>query len=242
MLSILKRTGQPPTEAQFQEWAAGEYADTAGVADNGDTLTMVDYCRSYLAVCMEELGNFRPDTLRWHIERRLVLSQDLAMFGTADLLATGRNVRTEGGDWEGLIADLKYGKGKPVSAVNNPQLAYYAVALKRMSDKPLQRVKVVVVQPRVPSRWYTTVTYTLEELAQWEDRLISAGEEAMRMFLGLTPPRYEAGRHCWWCPARQKCATYAAHGATEGFTDVTSETSLTTTTKTTEAYDPTNTD
>jgi predicted RecB family nuclease len=134
------------------------------------------------------------------IEQKLTFSADMQMFGTADFLATG----TIGGIASGIIVDLKYGKGKKVKTTDNSQLAYYAVALKLSSKKNLQRVKVVVVQPRVqPSsgeQWYNK-----EQLEDWHSRLTLAAESALMMAGGAKTPTYQEGSWCWFCPGKSIC-------------------------------------
>lgn len=205
----------------FAEWER-EYADTVTSEDtpNRRPWSMVDYVRQYFTVCVDQLNCFDdPRAAGYRVEHRMVLDRDLGMFGTADLAASGQ----VGGRWRGLVCDLKYGKGKPVSAEGNPQLAYYACALLGSSKHPLESVRVVVVQPRVLRRWYTVQDYTREELLEWTKRLRAAAEEALAMRVGLRPPTYATGGHCWFCPARRGCATYAAERASTGFTDVSGE-------------------
>ena len=160
---------------------------------------MFDYVMEYVTACMEEAAKFDGDP-SVRIEQRLTFSEDMKMFGTADFLATG----TMNGIATGVIVDLKYGKGKKVKTTDNSQLAYYAVALKQASKKDLQRVKVLVVQPRVqPSSGFQW--YTRQELEDWQLKLTLAAENALMMAGGAKTPTYQEGSWCWFCPGKSIC-------------------------------------
>ena len=85
-------------------------------------------------------------------------------FGTADCVILSNN--------ECHVMDLKYGKGVPVYAEENPQLSLYAlgvIAAYRMFY-PIEKVTLHVIQPRLDnfSYWETTVT----ELQQWAEEVV----------------------------------------------------------------------
>lgn len=159
---------------------------------------MIAHCQAYVDRCREELASFdqAPKAPQFRIEQRLVFDDDLGMFGTADFLATGYKT----GVPCGLVVDLKYGKGKPVKAEANPQLAYYATALWKQSKLGLKSVKVVVFQPRVPNG-VTEVIYQEEDLRYWARTLLAGAEKCVWQHL-MKKPEYVTGRHCWFCPAR----------------------------------------
>jgi predicted RecB family nuclease len=160
---------------------------------------MFDYVMQYVEVCFDEVAQFGADPAV-RIEQRLTFSEDMKMFGTADFLATG----VVNGVSTGVIVDLKYGKGKKVKTTDNPQLAYYAVALKLTSKRKLERVKVKVVQPRMEhfsgEQWYT-----VEELDHWHLKLSMAAESALMMAGGAKTPAYKEGSWCWFCPGKSIC-------------------------------------
>lgn len=160
---------------------------------------MYENVMMYVERCIEEASLFdHTPTIR--IEQRLTLSADMDMFGTADFLATG-NID---GIPCGVIVDLKYGKGKKVKTHDNPQLAYYAVALRATSKKKLQRVKVGIVQPRVDEaqgeQWFES-----HELDAWQNKLTLGAENALWMLGGGRQPAYREGSWCWFCPAKKIC-------------------------------------
>lgn len=176
-----------------------EYADTEFDTGDGRRWGMVDYAMTYVNLCLEQVAGFdgKPAV---KIEHRLVLDQELGMFGTLDFVASG--VRK--GAWTGMVVDLKYGKGKRVKVEDNPQLAYYAVALKRNSKKPLEQVKAVVVQPRL-AQFYSELWYAGWELEEWERKLKAGAEKAVRQLMGIEPRELKRGGWCWFCPAKAVC-------------------------------------
>lgn len=153
----------------------------------------------YVYCCTGEVAAFdsRP-TIK--IEQRLIFSDDMKMFGTADFIATGMME----GISTGVIVDLKYGKGKKVKTEENSQLAYYAVALKLCSKKNLERIKVRVVQPRVGeldgSQWFSA-----EALDHWKLKLMLGAENALMMAGKLREPKFKEGGWCWFCPGKGIC-------------------------------------
>ena len=66
-------------------------------------------------------------------------------FGTGDVIIIGSNVM--------YVIDLKYGKGVPVSADNNPQMMLYAIGaiLEYSILYNIEQVVMVVIQPRLDS-------------------------------------------------------------------------------------------
>jgi len=174
-------------------------------ADHG----MYENVMQYVEHCLYEVAQFdsRP-TIR--VEQRLTLSSDMDMFGTADFLATG----LMNGEPVGVIVDLKYGKGKKVKTQDNPQLAYYAVALKLSSKKNIKRIKVSIVQPRVDepigSQWFD-----LDSLNDWQGKFILGAEDALWMLGKAKKPVYQEGSWCWFCPGKKACPLIAERVGTK---------------------------
>ncbi len=219
LFKLWERGGRAPLAYEALEPYREQYADTVEEGPNGEPWSMVDYATTYFTACVEELARFEPDTMVYHAERRLVLDRELGMFGTADLMATGKVA----GEWWGLICDLKYGRS-PVYVKKNKQFAYYAAALATMSKRPLVGVRVVMVQPRLRI-WRREIEYTREELQEWTKTLKEGADKALRMRIGLLSPEFSVGGHCWFCPAREhgKCEAYATkhqRDASEGFEEV----------------------
>lgn len=116
------------------------------------------------------------------------------------------------------IADLKWGRGIPVSPVRNKQLRIYALGfwwnVARHHSKATD-FRIVIDQPRNSAgggEWRTTL-----------DELLAFGEEAMRAAEATrapNPPRVASYDGCLWCKRRQQppsepgalsgCKTYDA--------------------------------
>lgn len=176
-----------------------EYADTHD--DDKGGWSMVDFALTYVHACLGEVEAFDADLenpVAVRLEQRLEFNAEMGMFGTADFFATG----TRGGVPYGVVVDLKYGK-KKVNVVDNPQLGYYAVALKKGSKRKLEKVKVRVVQPRI-DHWFSDVEYTAAELSEWHKTLTLGAEKAI-LQIGSKSPELKAGGWCWFCPARSIC-------------------------------------
>lgn len=193
------------SEVILHEWIKCNYtlSDEFLEACKAKDEEMYGYVMQYVHACAEEAMAF-DSTPTIKIEQRLTFNEDMAMFGTADFIATG----LRDGKPMGVIVDLKYGKGKKVKTEDNPQLAYYAVALKKCSKKSLSSVKVRIVQPRIGDV-STSVTYSSEELKTWEDKLTMGAEEALWMAGKAKSPIYKEGSWCWFCPAKSVCPEIA---------------------------------
>ena len=192
-------------------WIEGlrpEYEDTVK-----DGWSMLDYAMTYVNLCIDEVENFDPGTdVSVRLEQRIVFNADMAMFGTVDFFATG----TRGGVAYGVIVDFKYGK-KKIPVENNPQLAYYAVALKRGSKKKLEKVKVRVVQPRVTA-FFADVEYDQAGLQEWNKRLTLGAERAL-LQINAKKPELKGGAWCWFCPARNVCPEKAREASVRAADD-----------------------
>lgn len=164
---------------------------------------MFDFVMQYVYACVEEAMAF-DSTPTIRIEQRLTFNEDMAMFGTADFIATG----VMNGVSTGVIVDLKYGKGKKVKTEGNPQLAYYAVALRSCSKKRLEQVRVRIVQPRI-SDTSTSITFSKDDLDAWGLKLTLGAEQALWMAGKAKAPQYKEGSWCWFCPAKSVCPEIA---------------------------------
>jgi hypothetical protein len=164
---------------------------------------MFDFVMQYVYACVEEAMAF-DNTPTIRIEQRLTFNEDMKMFGTADFIATG----VQDGKATGVIVDLKYGRGKKVKTEGNPQLAYYAVALRSCSKKKLEQIKVRIVQPRVEDA-STSITFSKDDLDAWGLKLTLGAEQALWMAGKAKAPMYKEGGWCWFCPAKQVCPEIA---------------------------------
>lgn len=155
------------------------------------------------------------ENARWHID----LVQDIMMqvhgaaevfvevrvrpgipdcFGTADtIVATEKTLH---------VVDYKYGRGIPVSAVQNTQLKLYGLGayemLKVLYD--FEDVQLHIVQPRLSS--VSTWELSLEELLAWRQDTVLPAVEKIRNHTGDLKP---GKKICQWCPAKALCPARA---------------------------------
>lgn len=130
------------------------------------------------------------------VEQRVAFQSIPGAFGTADII--GRTEQSV------VILDWKFGRGVPVSAVENTQGLFYAAAAAEDPKtahyfKDVDTVEIIVVQPAFDppfSRW----TAPLTRLTDLRLKLISA----LRQSEQNNPPM-EAGDHCRWCAAKPVC-------------------------------------
>ncbi|HZK52643.1 MAG TPA: DUF2800 domain-containing protein [Desulfosporosinus sp.] len=113
-------------------------------------------------------------------------------FGTGDCIVIGGNSLT--------IVDLKYGKGVPVSAVENPQMKLYALGayLAYSFLYPLETVKMVVVQPRLDS--ISEHEISVDQLLEWGESIKPLAQSAFK-----GEGEFIAGDHCRFCRAKAPC-------------------------------------
>lgn len=119
-------------------------------------------------------------------------------FGTSDVVIIG-------GD-KLFITDLKYGKGKPVSAIDNPQLKAYGLGALKSFKKYMdfvQDVILTIVQPRLHDRSSTTIRST--DLQRWGKTVLRPA--ANKAYCGQGD--LSAGSWCQWCPIKDVCKTRA---------------------------------
>lgn len=131
------------------------------------------------------------------IEKRLDLTAYIPDgFGTADCVMIGERTLH--------IIDLKYGKGVPVSAEDNPQLMIYALgaleAYKLLFD--IDTVKVSIVQPRIDNT--NSSEFTVKGLMRFGDKVKHYASIAI-----IGEGEYMPGGWCRFCRARQQCRARA---------------------------------
>lgn len=116
-----------------------------------------------------------------------------------------RSIRNAGGTADVLaehgIADFKFGSMK-VDVKRNEQMMFYAAAaLECGALQPRKTYDICIIQPAVKKApMVDTVTH--EELIEITARLKEAAANARS-----TKPRFAAGDHCTFCPARHTCTT-----------------------------------
>ena len=112
-------------------------------------------------------------------------------FGTADvLIVTDDTIH---------VIDLKFGKGIPVSAINNPQLRLYGIGALNLFPGS-KTVKTTICQPRLESN--DTECLDKKELLDWAfNYVIPRAEEAIKG-TGKLNPTEDA---CRFCKLRGEC-------------------------------------
>lgn len=144
---------------------------------------------------------------RLFIEQRLDFSPWVPSgFGTGDAIIVSSTTLE--------VADLKYGQGVRVSAVENPQARLYGLgATNLLGDLyDFTHVRNTIIQPRVNETPVTEETLTREELLEWGARIKPTAELAWK-----GRGDFCAGDHCKFCAAKAICAHRAAE-AMRGFT------------------------
>ncbi len=138
------------------------------------------------------------------VEARLDLRHIEGMeFGTGDF------VRYRPSTKELVICDFKYGRGVRVDVEDNEQLLIYAEGTaKRFHNRGLDKVKLVVVQPRFPHPDGRVREWTIEALDLVEFRFKLTEKAAATM--ALDAPRVP-GEHCRWCKAAHDCPALQKH-------------------------------
>lgn len=154
---------------------------------HADMAEHIDWCLDYIRPLAEELDSgVEPEqkvSLDW-------IHPDLS--GTCDI-----TIRQELGKL--VIADLKYGKGKEVDPVANPQLMIYALGA--MGKECLyETVDLVILQPRIsrePKVWTTSPA----ELYKWAEKTLT--KSAATAAKGSKS--FKAGSWCDFCKAKADC-------------------------------------
>ena len=121
-------------------------------------------------------------------------------FGTSDVVIIGAEICE--------VIDLKYGKGVPISAINNPQIRLYTYGTMAAFDLSydFSKVKMVIYQPRLDS--VTSEELSADDLRSWGKAVIApAAKKALGKKLSYNP-----GPWCksHFCPAAGSCKARAA--------------------------------
>lgn len=117
-------------------------------------------------------------------------------FGTVDCTLVGDKVIH--------IFDLKYGKGVPVTAENNPQGMLYALGtyLEQSAIDEIEKVVIHIIQPRIKNT--SSFEISSEELLKWAE---SIKDIAQKAYEGSN--EFHVGEHCGFCKANGNCRKQA---------------------------------
>jgi hypothetical protein len=161
---------------------------------------MLDYMQAYRDFVIEKYNEMRSKTKDavLFLEQRLDFSLYVnGGFGTGDSIIIG--------DGNIEIIDLKYGQGIKVEAKENKQMMLYALgaytAYSYIYD--IKSVTMTIYQPRINN--YSSWNIEMSELLKWGNNELRP--KAILAYEGLG--NYEAGKHCHFCKARNRCKEYA---------------------------------
>lgn len=163
---------------------------------------MENYTSDYAYYCIERYNELKAEdsAATAMLERKVDLTAYVPEgFGTVDFTAVGARKL--------IIVDLKYGKGVPVSAIENPQLKTYALgALDEWSVLfDIDEVEVHIFQPRIDNTTHFKISAV--DLRAW-------GEEVLRPKAKLAfagEGEFVAGKHCQFCKIKAQCRTNAEY-------------------------------
>ena len=155
---------------------------------DADELAKLDFAVEFV----DELEREEPGkVLEYDVEARVKWDEVPGAFGTVDFI--GRLGDTA------IVLDWKFGDGVMVSAQDNPQLMFYALAALRSNHWAFEGatfVELIIVQPMEVRRWVTDV----QRLLDFEADLRSALRASE-----LDAPPLKVGSHCRFCPAKPIC-------------------------------------
>lgn len=160
-----------------------------------------DECRDF---CIEQANKAKaidPNAMVF-VETRLDFSRWVPRgYGRGDFGVIAKG-------WAHFV-DFKYGKGKAVSAIKNPQVRLYGAGTYAAYDWmfDLEKMDITIHQPRIGN--IETETITVPELLQWLDNeVVPAAKRAWAIHTGEQPATdadYSPGKHCTFCKARGSC-------------------------------------
>ena len=160
---------------------------------------MIEAVNRYVDICEEKVNEARARSsdAEAMIEARLDFSRWVPDgFGTGDMVIVADGILE--------VIDLKYGKGVPVSAIENTQMRLYALGAYDINEflYDVKSVRMTIVQPRLDS--ISTDEMALEELLDWGEEIKPIAQRAFRGEGECTPCDY-----CNFCKARHTCRALA---------------------------------
>lgn len=160
---------------------------------------MIEAVNRYVDICEEKVNESRARSsdAEAMIEARLDFSRWVPDgFGTGDMVIVADGILE--------VIDLKYGKGVPVSAIENTQMRLYALGAYDINEflYDVKSVRMTIVQPRLDS--VSTDEMALEELLDWGEEIKPIAQRAFNGEGECTPCDY-----CNFCKARHTCRALA---------------------------------
>jgi len=154
------------------------------------------YCDEIMGVLTEMRMRGEDPTI--YLEQELDLSPWVPEgFGTADCILIGNGTLH--------VFDFKYGKGVPVSAVDNPQLKLYGLgALNELGMLyDIDTITLHIIQPRLDS--ITEWTITRKDLEMWGENVVKPVAKLAFDGEGDFSPGVD---QCRWCKCKRACRAY----------------------------------
>jgi len=175
------------------------------MADLGDIPKEIDrFTDYYVDIVLEKWYA----AMKFCEDARLVVEQRLDMgdwvphcFGTSDAVVVSDDVL--------VVMDLKYGKGVPVSAIENPQARLYGLgAIHEFGSLyDFDEVHNIIIQPRLDS--VTEEEISRDDLLAWGESIKPLAEAAWK-----GEGEFHTGEHCRFCRAKAVCVTRVVQAMT----------------------------
>lgn len=159
--------------------------------------SMDDYVDEYVALVLEHLNELPDATIE--LEVRVDFSEWVPEgFGTSDVCIIGDGIIE--------VIDLKYGKGIPVKAEQNPQIMLYGLGAYAAYDMiyDFETVRMTIVQPRLGD--ISTYELSVTDLLTWANEVVKPKAKLAMNGEGEFFPSEET---CQWCKARAFCKARA---------------------------------
>lgn len=179
---------------------------------------MYEHAEAYAVFVMEQYAEALAHTkdAKLFLEEKIDLTDFVPEgFGTGDSFVIADHLMS--------FTDLKYGKGVPVSVLNNKQMMLYALGALRKFEMlyDIQRVRMTIFQPRLDN--ISTWELSVADLMQWAETELKP--KAALAFEGQG--EFAPGAHCKFCKAKALCKANADHNMELAKYDFKSETLLT---------------
>lgn len=158
---------------------------------------MDDYTDEYVAVVLEHYYALTDPVIE--LEVKVDFSEWVpGGFGTSDVVITSDKVIE--------VIDLKYGKGIPVSAENNPQVMLYGLGAYAAYDMiyDFETVRMTIVQPRLGD--ISTFEMSVDDLLSWAYNYVKPRAQLAERGEGDFFPSEDT---CQWCKAKAICKARA---------------------------------
>ena len=186
-------------EDQLQRWLTGQPMDIPEEITSNPLYapSMMEYVSVYVVTVLQTLKDTPGGVL--HLETKVDYGHLVpGGYGTCDAMILGEDGHLH-------ILDLKYGKGVPVDAQDNPQLRLYALgALAELSILyDIAQVTMHIIQPRLDS--VTQETLTVAQLMEWGETYVKPRAALAAKGEG----EHVAGDHCRWCRCKPVCRAHA---------------------------------